>query len=250
MKVRSQLGKIRDHFLSALYRRPAALGNIGPIVTFTFDDFPRSALTVGGCILESFDVRATYYVAMGLMDAETSQGRQFCREDLHSLVERGHEAAIHGFSHLSARNTPAEKFAADVSRCGALLQECLPGKASSNFAYPYGHATLSSKRKLGPGLCSSRGTIPGLNGPEMDLNLLRANFLYGDANQLERVQRLIDENAMQRSWLILYSHDVADSPSPHGCTPALLRETVRFALKQGARVLTVAAVMKSLPHAP
>jgi len=249
MTVRSQFGKIRDHFLGALYRRPSALGNAGPIVSFTFDDFPRSALTLGGSILESFDVRATYYVAMGLMDAETRQGRQFSREDLHSLVERGHEAAIHGFNHLSARNTPVEKFAADVTRCGNLLQECLPGKASSNFAYPYGHATLSAKRRLGPGLTSSRGTIPGLNGPEVDLNLLRANFLYGDANQFERVQRLIGQNAMQRSWLILYSHDVADTPSPHGCTPALLRETVRFALKQGARVLTVAAVLESLRHA-
>src|SRR5580704_13039157 len=105
MKLRSQLGRIRSNFLSSMYRRPAALGNLGPIVTFTFDDFPRSALTVGGSILESFAARATYYVSMGLMDAENQLGPQFSREDLHSLVERGHEVAIHGFDHLSAWKT-------------------------------------------------------------------------------------------------------------------------------------------------
>ncbi len=190
MNLRSQFGRIRSHFLSSMYRRPAALGDLGPIVTFTFDDFPRSALTVGGSILESFAVRATYYVSMGLMDVENPLGQQFSRKDLHSLVERGHEAAIHGFDHLSARETPVERFIADVRRCEAMLHQSSPAGASSNFAYPYGHATLSLKRRLGPQMSSSRGVISGLNGPEIDLNLLRANLLCGDVDQFDQAREL------------------------------------------------------------
>jgi peptidoglycan/xylan/chitin deacetylase (PgdA/CDA1 family) len=229
-----------------MYRRPAALGELGPIVTFTFDDFPRSALTVGGSILESFAVRATYYISMGLMNAENPLGQQFSREDLDSLVERGHEAAIHGFDHLSARETSGERFIADVLRCETTLHQSFPAGASSNFAYPYGHTTLSLKRRLGPQMSSSRGVIAGLNGPEADLNLLRANLLCGDVDEFEPVRQLMIENAARNSWLIFFSHDVDDDPSPYGCTPALLRQTVRFAVEQGASVLTVAEVVSAL----
>ena len=38
----------------------------GGVVSFTFDDFPRSAWSNGGAVLEEYDVRGTYYAAMGL----------------------------------------------------------------------------------------------------------------------------------------------------------------------------------------
>jgi peptidoglycan/xylan/chitin deacetylase (PgdA/CDA1 family) len=161
-------------------------------------------------------------------------------------VERGHEVALHGFDHLSARNTPIEKFIADVDRGEATLQQFLRAGTTRNFAYPYGHATLSAKRRLGPQMSSSRGTIAGLNGTVVDLNLLRANHLYGDIDELDRAQDLISENTRQSSWLIFYSHDVAEQPSPYGCTPSLLEKTVRFAVEQGATILTVADVVRTL----
>lgn len=246
MTLRSQLGKIRSSILSTLYQRPATLGDLGPIVTFTFDDFPQSAFTVGGKILESHDARATYYVARGLMDSENALGRQFSRDDLTSLVERGHEVAIHGFDHLSARKTGVDEFIADVHRCETTLRECVSTGVTSNFAYPYGHATLSAKRRLGPLMSSSRGTIPGFNGPEVDLNLLRANFLYGGADQFERAKQLIQKNVESKSWLIFYSHDVADQPSQYGCTPELLQQTLCYAVEQGTKVMTVADVVRAL----
>ncbi len=246
MGLRSQLGKIRATYLSSRCRRTVALGNLGPIVTFTFDDFPRTALTAGATILERFGARATYYVAMGLMDSENRLGEQFHRDDLHTLAGRGHEIALHGFKHLSARRTPVEKFADDVAEGRRAIQECIPAGASNNFAYPYGEATLATKHRLGPNLASSRGTIGGLNGPEVDLNLLRANSLYGDEEQVGRARRLILRNQVEKSWLIFYSHDVAEKPSPYGCTPLLLQETVAFAVAQGARLMTVADVVTKL----
>jgi peptidoglycan/xylan/chitin deacetylase (PgdA/CDA1 family) len=246
MSLRSQLGSIRPRILSSLWRRTVALGNLGPVVSFTFDDFPRSALIAGANVIEQFGARATYYVAMGLMNTENRLGAQFCCADLHSLLDRGHEVAVHGFSHLSARKTPIEKFVGDVAHCERAIRECIPRGVSNNFAYPYGEASLSAKRRLGPKMGSSRGTIQGLNGPEVDLNLLRANPLYGDIEQVERVRKLIVENQAERSWLIFYSHDVAETPSPYGCTPSLLQEAVSFAVSLGAKVMTVADVVISL----
>ncbi len=94
-------------------------------------------------------------------------------------------------------------------------------------------------------MASCRGTTGGLNGPEVDLNLLRANNLYGDIDQFERVQKLILQNEKQRSWLIFYTHDVRQSPSRFGCTPALFEAAVSFAASRGSRMMTVAEVLKS-----
>lgn len=229
--------------MSTLYRRTVPLGDRGPFVSFTFDDFPRSAFISGAEILEAFDAHATYYVAMGLMNTQNRLGEQFHCADLRALVERGHEVALHGYDHLSARRTPVEAFMEDLARCEQAVHVCLPEGVSNNFAYPYGEASLSAKRRVGSRMTTCRGTIPGFNGPDIDLNLLRANPLYGDEDQVVRARQIILENSNRGAWLIFYSHDVRETPSPYGCTPSLLRDTVGFAVAQGVQVLTIAEVM-------
>ena len=237
---------MRREVLSTFCRRGADLGGLGPVVSFSFDDFPRSALTCGADIVESAGARATYYVAMGMMNTVNQLGEQFSSDDLHALAGRGHEIAIHGYGHLSARRTSAEDFVRDVAECREALRQCLPGAVSDNFAYPYGEATLVSKRVLGPRMASSRGTVPGLNGPDADLNLLRANPLYGGEDQAEGALRLIAENQRRKAWLIFYTHDVSETPSPYGCTPSLLRIAVSAAAENGARLMTVADVVNAI----
>jgi len=246
MTLRSQLGKARARVLSGLYRRTVPLRGVGPVVSFAFDDFPRTALTTGAAILEEFGARATYYVAMGLMDSTNELGEQFHCADLQTLVSRGHEVGLHGYEHISARRTPLEAFVRDLARCEDAIRACMSAGASRNFAYPYGEATLPAKRRVGASMTSCRGTIPGFNGPEVDLNLLHATPLYGGEDRLERARQLILENTKRRSWLIFYSHDVRETPSPFGCTPALLRETVACAASQGGQVLTVGEVIARL----
>lgn len=250
MTLRSQAGNVRRKILSAVHRRTVALGKIGPIITFTFDDFPRSALTVGAEIIESFGARATYYVAMSLMNMANNLGEQFREEDLFSLLDRGHELGSHTFGHLSARRTSGDIFIQDAEKGLATIREKLGHANSGNFAYPYGDVTPNVKRKLGARLISCRGTTGGLNGPDVDLNLLRANSLYGDLECSEAAKRLILENERLGRWLIFYSHDVAARPSRFGCTPQLLKEVCRFAANRGARFMTVAGVMKELGQQP
>src|SRR5438477_13109088 len=74
---------------SLLFRRPFAVRPRQPLISFTFDDFPRSALLAGGSILNSFDLSATYYVSLGLMGKEAPSGKMFIADDLETLFEQG-----------------------------------------------------------------------------------------------------------------------------------------------------------------
>jgi peptidoglycan/xylan/chitin deacetylase (PgdA/CDA1 family) len=242
----SRIGAVRRYLLCSFHSRPVPLGSRGPIVTFSFDDFPRSALINGASIVERYGARATYYVAMGLMGKANDLGEQFRSADLGSLIERGHEVASHTFSHLSAKHSRFQMFSQDVDRCEKAIKENVALGSSNNFAYPYGEVTLTAKRQLGPRMRSCRGTCGGFNGPQVDLNLLRANSLYGDIDQAGAAKQLIVENKNRKSWLIFYSHDVVDKPSRFGCTPALLEEVVSFAADSGAKMMTVADVVAEL----
>jgi peptidoglycan/xylan/chitin deacetylase (PgdA/CDA1 family) len=250
MIVRTQLGMLRRQLLSCVFRRLIELRDIGPVVTFSFDDCPRTAITNGGAIVEQFKGRATFYVAMGLEGTRNRLGEQFHAADLRGLSDRGHEVATHTFSHLSARRASLDVFLKDVQHGEDALRECLGPSASTNFAYPYGEATVRAKMCLGPQLWSCRGTQGGLNGPFVDLNLLRANRLYGGTERSEAAKSLILENEVRRSWLIFYSHDVAETPSAFGCTPALLEEVASFASGRRARIATVAEVLVDLARMP
>jgi peptidoglycan/xylan/chitin deacetylase (PgdA/CDA1 family) len=246
MSLWSRIKEIRPYIWSSFHRRTAALGDVGPIVTFTFDDFPRTALTAGGPIVERFGGRATYYLAMGLINKSNGLGELFRTEDVASLLERGHEVASHTFSHLSARKTPINVFLRDVEHCEKAIREGATVHASGNFAYPYGEVTLVAKEHLGSRMKSCRGTFGGFNGPDVDLNLLRANRLYGGVDQAAAAKELIRENERRKSWLIFYSHDVANKPSPFGCSPELLEQVVSFAASRGTKILTVADVVAEI----
>lgn len=246
MSLRAQVVSLRRRLLSSAYSRLASPGSGGAIVSFTFDDFPRTALTVGGEILKTFGAQGTYYTSAGLMNTKNDLGEQFRREDLDTLLRDGHELASHTFSHVSCRSVSACEFGREVAKGRKALEELTGRTDSGNFAFPFGDVTLNAKKELGREMASCRSIWPGLNGPEVDLNLLRANSLYGGDEQESQVRQLILENERQGKWLIFYSHDVQPMPSKFGCTPGLLEFAVSTASEHGARILTIAEAVAGL----
>lgn len=238
MSIRSQLGAVRSQVYSSFYQRLLPVTLNEPIVSFTFDDFPRTALTTGGAILEEFGARGTYYAAASLMGTSGELGDHFTAQDLSALLMRGHELGNHTFGHSSARSVSSDEFVADVEK-GKDALEKLVGQPVNSFCYPFGHVTLSTKKSLMKSVISARGNYGGCNGPHVDLNLLRANRVYGDIDQAPWLKSLVDENARRRSWLIFYTHDVRSQPSPYGCTRALLRSLVSSVLHTGSRIVTI-----------
>jgi peptidoglycan/xylan/chitin deacetylase (PgdA/CDA1 family) len=214
-----------------------------PLITFSFDDFPRTALETGGAILEDMGVRGTFYGAAGLMGSTCEVGPIFVEEDLHVLIEKGHELASHTYSHVPARTTPVSRYRDEVMKGYGTFVKNLGLPATRNFSYPFGEVTLKVKREVAPSMMSCRGIIKGLNGPLVDLNLLRATSLYGGIERLAGALSLISQNAEQGTWLIFYTHDVQANPTPYGCTPELLEQVVCAALRSGARIATVAEIL-------
>lgn len=238
MPLRSYLDTLRSHILCSAFSRPVSLGGQGPMVSFCFDGFPRTAYTAGGTILKSFGVHGTFYATPGLIDPTDSLGDQLTLDDIDSLLTDGHELGCQTFSHLSCRTLHLSAFELEVLKTRKFLRE-LTGYDPSNFAYPQGHVPLRCKRRLGPQMSSSRGPCGGINQQIADLNLLRANSLYGDLDQMDPMEALLSRNVNSQGWLIFHTSDVRRNHSLFGCTPALLDGTLLLAMKKGCRIVSI-----------
>jgi peptidoglycan/xylan/chitin deacetylase (PgdA/CDA1 family) len=247
-------GAVRRVLLPHWKTRKVRLRNAQPVISFTFDDFPRTALLAGGEILQKYGARGTYYTAMGLVGITNHEGAHFTPQDLRDLLRDGHELGSHSYSHVSALSAPLEAFQADVLR-GEGEVASLRGSptlgvtAAGNFSYPFGDVTFACKQDVGSRLRSCRGIRGGVMTDFADLNLLLANRLYSNSFRLDSVQKLIAENQKRRGWLIFYTHDVRENPSDFGCTPEQFESVVRGAAQSGARLLTVSEALDAIQAA-
>jgi peptidoglycan/xylan/chitin deacetylase (PgdA/CDA1 family) len=237
--LRRPLGGVRRMVLSSLRGREYSFPEREPIVSFTFDDFPRSAYEIGGTILKSYGACGTYYAAMGLMGQTNKLGELFNSDDLRHLLSEGHELGSHTFSHVSCRSTSLKLFEADAQKGKDAVIEYTGRSKSHNFAYPHGHVTLRTKGRIGPQMNSCRGIFSGINVPPVDLNLLRANPLYNKLTDFGSIDRLIRLNDRRKGWLIFYTHDIRETPSGFGCKPGQFETVVRLVARFRARILTV-----------
>lgn len=251
MSLRRLLGSVRSGILSSVQRREFRLPQGGPLVSFSFDDFPHSALEMGGAILKSHGMSGTYYAALGLMGKTSPQmGPYFAAKELETLLKDGHELGSHTFGHVSCRAASLSDFEADVLKGKEAVERIAGAGPSHHFAYPYGHATWRAKGMIGARFASCRGIFPGINTSPVDLNLLRANKLYSCSFDLKAISRLIRDNEEKRGWLIFYTHDLSDCPSGFGCTPAQFESVVKLVAQSRATVLPVGQVAGTGPIMP
>src|SRR4051812_1494906 len=97
-------------------RRCIRLRNRFPLISFTFDDFPRSALYTGGEILRKYGAAGTYYTALGLMGTDGPVGRIFSEADLPEVLGRGHEFGCHTFDHCDTWTTHPATYERSIVR--------------------------------------------------------------------------------------------------------------------------------------
>ena len=75
---------------------------------------------------------------------------------------------------------------------------------------------------------------------------LRASPLVDCEIDIAGVDRYFDEAVESGGWLIFYGHDVADAPSPYGCTPDLMRHALQAAGKRDMPIVTVAEALRRI----
>jgi peptidoglycan/xylan/chitin deacetylase (PgdA/CDA1 family) len=223
---------------------PFRLRNETPMVSFTFDDVPKSAATVGAAILEAHDVHGTFYVIGSQVGTSSPLWDMVDSEDVVSLHRRGHEIACHTFSHKRACDLDSETLNAEIDRNQQYLRSLDPSIRVENFAYPFGYGSFVRKRQLKTVFKSCRSIVPGVNSGTVDLQFLRAMPLIDRRIDREGIARALDEARTRNGWLIFYTHDVADAPSPYGCSPALLNEALEAASRRKIPVLNMAEALR------
>ncbi len=227
---RSLKGKVRRRVVRFQHRRPVRTAP-PRMVTFSFDDAPATAADTGARLLEARGARATYYVSAGLAGREGPMGLYATRADMERLAAAGHEIGCHTFSHLDCGQAGAAQIAADVARNGEALGNLV------SFAYPYGDVSLQAKQTLGGRYATLRALHHGVVTEGSDANQLPAVGIEGPDGEALAMRWL--ERAKD-GWLILYTHDVAQAPSPWGCTPGALERLIDRALADGFEIVTAA----------
>lgn len=234
---RSLKGKLRRRYAKLTHRRPARLRLDRPMLTIAFDDPPASAARDGATILEQRGLRGTYFVSAGLAGQSGPFGPFAETDDVRRLAQDGHEVACHTYSHLDCGKARADIVEADVAANRTALNAI--GVEPLTFAFPYGDVSPSSKRVLDRKYGLLRGLHHGLIETGTDLNQAPAVGIEGSEGEAIAM-RWLEAAAARKAWLILFTHDVDDTPSPFGCTPRALARLADRALALGFEVVTAA----------
>lgn len=230
--------KVRRRLTQRTFARPAWVQLKRPILSVCFDDFPRSAVTLGASALERVGARGTFYACAGLMGEQSPSGELFTAADLRRLIDAGHEIGCHTFEHTDCARTPIDDV---LSSCGrnaielALLGVKQPVRS---IAYPFGEASVKLKHELPEDFTTARGIMPGLNRGQVDLAQLRAYPLYGWAS-CEPILAALRKAKETGAWMIVFTHDVAAEPSCYGAPTGALGAMLRKAKELKFDILPV-----------
>ncbi len=231
-------GKLRRRYSRLMHRRSVHARPERPMVTFSFDDAPASAARAGAALLEARGVHGTWFISAGMVGGAGDMGPMADAADIRRLLAAGHEIGCHTRSHLDCGRAGAGEINADVAANAAGLAE-FGARMPETFAYPYGDVSPAAKQVLAPRYFLLRALHHGLIEPGADLNQAPAVGIEGDDGQAVAarwIQRALDRCA----WLILYTHDVQESPSAWGCTPEVLEGLIDMAIRGGADIVTAA----------
>ena len=210
-----------------------------PVVSFAFDDFPRSALTEGGRMLGEAGWKGTFYTAGGFCGCRVDGVDYFNRDDLIQVDRDGHEIGCHTYNHRNLRLLTEAEILDDLGRNALFRREVLPGNSVSSFAYPFGELRLRNKALLAKHFAICRGVGGGVNVGRMDFAQLRSVLLQPGSFEDLRISSWLERAVASNGWLIFFTHDISDHPGPYGCRTRVFAELIETIAKRGIRVLSV-----------
>lgn len=210
-----------------------------PVASITFDDFPKSAWTEGRPILDRHGAKATYYAA-GRFCGQSEDGLDYYGPgDLTEIRDAGHEIGCHTFSHQYGTGVASGDLEQDTDRNQAFIGERLGDYPLTSFAYPYGDVSPRTKFLFSRRFATSRGIRRGVNAGWIDLAQLKAIGLEHKAWNPAAIEQAVVEAVRRKGWIIFFTHDVSETPSPFGATPGMLDHALASVRKAGVDILPV-----------
>lgn len=238
------LAKANDVLTARTRFRTARSRLEAPLASFTFDDFPKSAWTTGGPLLDAYGAKATYYTAGRFCGVREDGLQYFDAEDLRAVHAAGHEVGCHTFAHLRSSTVRSDELGADWDRNLQFVGGILDAMEFGSFAYPYGDASPRTKALASARFPVSRGIWKGVNSGVIDLAQLRVVHLETRSWTAREVEARVRRATAANGWVIFFSHDVSDAPSPYGATPAMLEHALATVREAGIDILTVSDALE------
>jgi len=232
------LSRLNRTLALRLRTKPLSMRNAEAVVSISFDDFPESAWTVGGALLEKAGVQATYFTSSGLLSSSENGLRVASAAEVAQAHGAGHEIGCHTYDHVDCRGLRASELNEQLSLNSESLRG-ITGDIPVTFAYPRGSFGVSTKRTVIARYACARTSYRGLNAGTIDLAAVRAIPLYSRAFDRRSIERLLDDAMEKAAWVNFYTHDIDDAPSGFGSTPAHLAETLDLIRDRQIRVLPV-----------
>lgn len=224
------------------YRKPVRVPTARPLVSFSFDDVPRSACTLGAEIVENAGGRSTYYVSGQF---ESREPYFYTSEDLIRLHASGHEIGSHSFGHLNLHTESNAALAADLEQNSNYLQSLgLP--APRTFAYPWGFVSPAGKRLCNGNFEAARSVRGGINRGMADLGLLNAVPLYARSLAVDQLEGLFADLGEHGGWLIFLTHAVTNDPDLYDTSPELLKRATQLSVAMNIPILPISKAVDLL----
>ncbi|MEJ2608841.1 MAG: polysaccharide deacetylase family protein [Candidatus Thiodiazotropha sp.] len=236
----------KTRFYQTFASKPQRIQLDKAIISFSFDDAPKSAFENGLPILDKHAIKATFYIAAGLTggdytehDKEGNQISFLSNTDIKTLDHEGHHIGCHTYSHYMLNQGTAEQMECDAAKNIQTLKELIGEKPVEHFSYPFGQVSFKAKQLLGKHYKTMRSSRPGINTTDTDLYLLRAISIYHSKFSKPTMQNIINDTLNKGGWLVFYTHGVDDNPGDYDCTAEQLDWVINQSVKSGAHILPI-----------
>jgi peptidoglycan/xylan/chitin deacetylase (PgdA/CDA1 family) len=234
-KIRNKLALL-DGSHTLLLRLP------GAVASFTFDDFPASAYTVAGSMIEQAGGRATYFASASFMGKTIDGTRYYDATMLREVYARGHEIGCHSVEHVAlGAKGPGFACASAEQNLAAMRAVLGPDFQMTSFAYPYGDVSLGVKRAMRRRFALCRGVHQGVNRGRFDAAQIRIISLESRHWDEAKLAAMIRTAQQQNAWLVFLTHDIAELPSPYGSTPAMVKTALALLAESSIPIMTLKA---------
>jgi len=215
-----------------------------PVVSITFDDIKKTAVSIGLPELEKRGIKGTFFITKNLvLNPDNSNADMVA---VSKLVKQKHEIGSHSATHSYLAEMTPDKINDEMSESIKFLKEDLT-IYPKGIAYPFGDFSDIVGQKAKTYFYYARTTLDGFNDALFDQYKLKIKSVNNKTTS-EQLIEWVDEAKQTSTWLILLFHDLGD-PNPvneYMVPTAYFTTLLDYIQKQNIAVMTVSEAIEKL----